>query len=141
MIEIPNNVKIIEGRFIFSNEIKTDGKSLAKARWVTRVFRRNYEDKLTNTLDPMSRISSLRCTIQIVAQYGCITHQSGATTGCLNADLGHNILIGQSHRIARNGSNTVCYLRKSLYGLKQGAKPWNDTIHGSLVSWVYHIIL
>ena len=104
-------------------------------------FRRNYEDKLTNTLDPMSRMSSLRCMIQIVAQYGCITHQSGVTTGCLNADLGHNILIGQSHRIARNGSNTVCYLRKSLYGLKQGAKPWNDTIHGYLVSWVYHIIL
>ena len=83
-------------------------------------FKQNYGDELTNMLDPVPRISSLGCMIQIVTQYGSISHQSDVTTGCLSADLGHNILIGKSHRIARSGSNTVCYLHKSLYGLKQG---------------------
>ena len=38
LTERPNNVKIIKGRWIFSNEIKTDGNFPAKARGVTRVF-------------------------------------------------------------------------------------------------------
>ena len=37
LVKRHNNVKIIKGRWIFSNEIKTDGKFLAKKRGVTRV--------------------------------------------------------------------------------------------------------
>ena len=82
----------------------------------------------------MSRMSSLRCMMQLVAQNGYVAHQLDVTTAYLNARLDHDIYMEQPHGTVRDGCSKVCYLRKSLYGLKQSAKLWNDTIHNYLVS-------
>ena len=72
--------------------------------------------------------------MQLVAQNGYIAYQLDVTTAYLNAKVDHEIFMEQPHGAVVSGSPKVCHLHKSLYGLKQSAKLWNDTIHSYLVS-------
>ena len=134
LVDPPSNVKIIGGRWVFSIKSKPDGQTLAKARWVAKGFMQNYGENYKDTFAPMSRMTSLRCMMQLVAQEGYIAHQLDVTTAYLNAKVDHDIYMEQPHGAVEGGDSKVCLLHKSLYGLKQSAKLWNDTIHSYLVS-------
>ena len=83
LVDPPPNVKILGGRWVFSLKSKPDGQTLAKARWVAKGFMQSYGENFTNTFAPMSRMSSLRCMMQLVAQEGYIAHQLDVTTAYL----------------------------------------------------------
>ena len=133
LVNKPRNTEIIRGRWVFSNKVDMNGTIIAKARWVAKGFMQCYGDNYTDTYAPMSRMTSLRCMMTIVAQYGYIAHQLDVTTAYLNAELDHVIYMEQPHGTGLANDNRVCLLRKSLYGLKQSAKLWNDTIHKFLI--------
>ena len=134
LVKRPANTDIIKGRWVYSNKEGIDGTTIAKARWVAKGFMQCYGDSYRDTYAPMSRMSSLRIIMSMVAQYGFIAHQLDVTTAYLNAELDHEIFMEQPHGTASVNDSRVCYLYKSLYGLKQSAKLWNDTIHSHLTT-------
>ena len=71
----------------------------------------------------MSRISSIRILIAIVAVHNLIIHQIDVKTAFLNEGLKEEIYIEQLEGYVIKGQeHKVCKLIKSLYGLKQAPK-------------------
>ena len=114
LVDKPDNFRVLPGRWVFSQKIIPGSPPLAKARWVAKGFMQSYGHNFTDTYAPMSRMSSLRCMMQLVAQNGYVAHQLDVTTAYLNAELDHDIYMEQPHGTVKDGCSKVCYLRKSL---------------------------
>ena len=66
--------------------------------------------------------------MQQAVQNDMITHQTDVKTAYLNAPIDCEIYIQHG----KNGETLVCKLEKSLYGLKQSGRNWNNMLHSYL---------
>ena len=129
----PKDARLITGRWVFSIKTDINGNIRYKARWVARGFLQIYGLNYTDTYAPMSRMTSIRALMFFCANFGFLAHQLDVTTAYLNATVDTVIFMEQPKGFSKDKSK-VCRLNKSLYGLKQSAKLWNDTIHQFLIS-------
>ena len=70
--------------------------------------------------------------MQLAFQEGILLHQMGVKTAYLNAPIDCELRIEQPEGYERkgpNGEKLVCKLKKSLYGLKQNGRNWNNMLH------------
>ena len=69
-------------------------------------------------------------------QTGMITHQMDVRSAYLNAPIGkYEVFMQQPkgfEKVGKNGEKLVCKLKKSLYGLKQSGRNWNNMLHNYL---------
>ena len=72
-------------------------------------------------------MTSLRILMQIAAHKNLLVHQMDVKTAYLNAPIDCDIYLQQPEGY-RHG-NYVWKLNKSLYGLKQSGRNWNNVIH------------
>lgn len=80
-------------------------------------------------------MSSVRMLMQQAVQNDIITHQMDVKTAYLNAPIDCDIYIQQPEgfeKVGKNGETLVCKLKKSLYGLKQSGRNWNNMLHSYL---------
>ena len=121
LVKRPRDAHVIRGRLVYSKKIGIDDVVIYKARWVAKGFMQCYGDSYTDTFAPMSRMTSLRVLMSLVAQHNYVAHQIDVTTAYLNAVIDHDIYMDQPEGYASSDDNRVCHLCKSLYGLKQSA--------------------
>jgi hypothetical protein len=55
-------------------------------------------------------------------------HQMDVKTAFLNGDLEEEIYMEQLEGFTQEGEHVVCKLHKSLYGLKQSPRAWNQKL-------------
>ena len=82
-------------------------------------------------------MSSVRMLLQKAVQNDMITHQMDTKTAYLNAPIDCDIYMEQPKGFETRGANgekLVCKLKKSLYGLKQSGRNWNNMLHNYLLS-------
>ena len=132
LVDRPTDHEVITGRWVFSFKNNLNPIDREKARWVARGFLQKYGESFTDTFAPMSRMTTIRVLMLFCAYYGFIAHQIDIETAYLNAELDHTIYIEQPQGFCKDKSK-VCLLRKSLYGLKQSAKLWNENVHTFLL--------
>lgn len=64
-----------------------------------------------------------------------VTHLD-VKTAFLNGDIKEDIYMHQPEGyISKGEEDLVCKLNKSLYGLKQATKSWNDKINDVLINY------
>ena len=72
---------------------------------------------------------SVRIVIALAAKYGLKLHQMDITTALLSGDLKESIYMKQPEGYAiKRKEKLVCKLKKSLYGLKQSLRCWNEAL-------------
>ena len=130
--ELPENTKVLTSRKVYSLKYDKDGKPIYKVRIVARGCQQSYGIDYLDTYAPMSRSTSIRCLAQIAAQYNFVCHQIDVKTAYLNADIDCELYMEQPVTPERDNSK-VWRLKKSIYGLKQSAKLWNDTLNSFFV--------
>ncbi|CAB4041487.1 Hypothetical predicted protein [Paramuricea clavata] len=80
-------------------------------------------------------MSSIRTLLQRVMQNDMIIHQMDVKTAYLNAPIDCELYMEQPEGFEEHGENgekLVCKLNKSLYGLKQSGRNWNNLLHENL---------
>lgn len=125
LIERPPNVKIVDNKWVF--KIKQEKKNAPlryKARLVARGFTQEYGVNYFETFSPVVRFTSIRTILAIAAQKKMEIKQFDVRTAFLNGDLAETVYMQQPTGFD-DGSNRICKLRKSLYGLKQSSRCWN----------------
>ena len=81
------------------------------------------------------RASTFRTLLAIAGKEKLKVHHYDVKTAFLNGDSKENVLIKQPEGFKVQGKeHLVCKLNKSIYGLKQAAKSWNDKLNSSLQS-------
>ena len=85
------------------------------------------------TFAPVAKLVSLRLLLSIAVKYNLEVHQMDVKSASLAGDLDEVIYMAQPEGFVVKGG-LICKLIKSLYGLKQSPRQWNNKIHQFLVS-------
>ena len=131
----PPDRNIIGGRWVYALKTGQNDTIQYKARYVARGFSQLPDIDYQETFAPTARMTSIRTLIQIAVQNDMIIHQMDVRTAYLNAPIDRDIFVEQPLGYEVKGENDdilVFKLQKSLYGLKQSGRNWNDTLNTHL---------
>uniref|UniRef100_H3H9D6 Reverse transcriptase Ty1/copia-type domain-containing protein n=1 Tax=Phytophthora ramorum TaxID=164328 RepID=H3H9D6_PHYRM len=100
-----------------------------KARLVAKGFSQKYGIDYDETFAPVAKFTSIRIVLSLAAKYGLKLHQMDVKTAFLNGVLDEDIYMAQPDGyVDEDHPDHVCKLKRSLYGLKQSPRMWNQTI-------------
>ncbi|CAI7760718.1 unnamed protein product [Closterium sp. NIES-54] len=132
-IGVARNKTVLTGKWVFRVKTKADGTiDKFKARWVVRGFDQEHGCDFTETFAPVSRHTSLRILLAISAMKNKKLRQIDVANAFLYAPVDAEIFVELPHGSHRE-PNQVCQLLKSLYGIKQAPRLWQQYLHTRLI--------
>ena len=106
-----------------------------KARLVARGDSQKPGADFSETYAPVARFASFRLLMAISAHLDLELEHIDITTAYLYGDIDREIYMRQPPGCKISGQeNKVCKLLKSIYGLKQAGRIWNNLFHSFLLS-------
>ena len=125
--------QIVGGKWVYSKKRnKNNYLTKYKARYVARGFAQVSGIKYYETFSPTARLTSIRVLMQISVHHDLLLHQIDVKTTYLNVNIDCKIYIKQPQGF-KKGENRVCYLNKSIYGLKHSGRMWNNVLNEFLI--------
>ncbi|CAI7897660.1 unnamed protein product [Closterium sp. NIES-53] len=132
-IGVARNKTVLTGKWVFRVKTKADGTiDKFKARWVVRGFDQEHGCDFTETFAPVSRHTSLRILLAIAAMKKKKLRQIDVANAFLYAPVDAEIFVELPHG-SHGEPNQVCQLQKSLYGIKQAPRLWQQYLHARLI--------
>ncbi|CAI7778992.1 unnamed protein product [Closterium sp. NIES-53] len=132
-IGVARNKTILTGIWVFLVKTKADGTiDKFKARWVVWGFDQEQGRDFTETFAPVSRHTSLRILLAIAAMNRKKLQQIDVANAFLYAPVDVEIFVGLPQG-SNADPNQVCELEKSLYGIKQAPRLWQQHLHARLI--------
>lgn len=133
LVNLPDHAKAIKCKWVFKIKSGDDGKiNRFKARLVAKGCCQKQGIDYQETYSPVVRYSSIRYLMAIAAQFHLTIYQMDAVTAFLQGDLKEEVYMEQPE-VYNDGTNRVCMLRKSMYGLKQASRQWNIKLSNVLI--------
>ena len=119
-MDLPPGCKPLGYKWIFKRKLKADGSiDKYKARLVVKGYKQKKGVDYFDTYSPVTRITSIRMLIAIVALHNLEIYQMEVKTAFLNGELNEEIYMEQPEGFIVPGQEKKIYrLVKSLYGLK-----------------------
>ncbi|CAI5943696.1 unnamed protein product [Closterium sp. NIES-65] len=131
-VSVARNKTILTGKWVLRIKRKADGTiEKFKARWVVRGFDQEHGRDFTETFAPESRHTSLRILLAIAAMKKKKLRQIDVANAFLYAPVDAEIFVELPHG-THGEPNQVCQLLKSLYGIKQAPRLWQQHLHARL---------
>ncbi|CAI7747888.1 unnamed protein product [Closterium sp. NIES-54] len=131
-IGVARNKTILTGKWVFRVKTKADGSiDKFKARWVVRGFDQEHGRDFTETFASVSRHTSLRILLAIAAMKKKKLRQIDVANAFLYAPVDAETFVELPHG-SHGEPNQVCQLLKSLYGIQQAPRLWQQYLHARL---------
>lgn len=133
---LPEGQYPIGGKWIFTIKEDKFHNDKHKARYVAKGFSQVKEFNYSETFSPTVRMNSIRTLIQYSIQNDMIIHTMDFKSAYLNANIDFDIYIEQpeGYVVTDNKDKLYWKLNKSLYGLKQSGRNWNNLLHEFLIN-------
>jgi len=129
LVELPPGAKVVNSGWVFKVKLNPDG---SVERYKSRVVAKGYSQRpgfdYTEVFAPTFRPASLRLIMALAAKEGYKMRSVDISSAFTYGDLDEVIYMRQPEGYHQGGSNMVCKLHKSLYGLKQSARQWNKKL-------------
>ena len=104
-----------------------------------KVFRQVQGVDYDETFSPVAMLKSVRIMLAIAAFYDYEIWQMDVKTAFLNGFLEEELYMMQPEGFVNpKGTNEICKLQRSIYGLVQASRSWN--IHSDKLIKVYNFI-
>lgn len=123
---LPSDKKALQCKWVFKIKRNPDDSvERYKARLVVKGFSQQKGVNYNETFSPVAKIGTIRTLLSVAASENMTLAQFDVSTAFLYGNLseGEEIFMRQPEGF-EDGSDSVCKLRKSLYGLKQAARCW-----------------
>ena len=127
---MPKDRKPISCKWVFKKKYSPSGQIVKyKARLVARGFTQQHKIDYNETFAPTLRFESLRILISLAIQYGLILWLLDVVIAYLNGKFDVDIFMALPEGLLKTNinKNKVLKILKSLYGLKQSGRIWNET--------------
>lgn len=134
LTKLPEGRKTVGGRWVYSIKEGGDGHEQYKARFVAKGYSQREGIDYGETFSPTANMTSVRVVMQKAAQENLVLHQMDVKTAYLHAPIDRDIYMDQPDGYEKVGENLVCKLEKSIYGLKQSGRNWNEMLHTCLIN-------
>lgn len=125
MVQRPKGVNIVGCKWVFKLKPGSNG-SVFKARLVAKGFSQREGVDFSETFAPVVRYDSIRTILSVAAIEDWEIMQFDVKTAFLYGNLDTSIYMEVPKGVSVNDKNIVCRLKKSLYGLKQASRVWNE---------------
>lgn len=126
LVQRPKEQRVIDNKWVFKVKKHPNGSiDRFKARLVVRGFHQQHGIDYEETFSPVVRYNSIRTILAIAAMDRMEMQQFDVKTAFLYGDLEERVFMKQPTGF-EDGTSRVCELRKSLYGLKQASRCWNQ---------------
>lgn len=136
LVPEPTERSVIGGRWVYAVKLGPNNEEKFKARYVAKGFSQVQDIDYRETFSPTARMTSVRTLMQVAAEENYIMHQMDVKTAYLNAEIDCEAYVEQPpgfEKTTASGRKLVCKLNRSLYGLKQSGRNWNNLLHNFLV--------
>jgi len=129
LVSLPEGRKPVGCKWVFKVKSKPDGNvERFKACLVAKGFSQQPGTDFNETFASVVRLNSLRSLLAYAVNKKLIIHQMDVNTAFLNGHLQEDIYMEQPPGYVIEGKeDLVCYLQRSLYGLKQSSRCWHVT--------------
>ncbi|KAL6461078.1 hypothetical protein MHYP_G00310440 [Metynnis hypsauchen] len=134
LTKLPEGGKTVGGRWVYSIKEHGDGREQYKARFVAKGYSQRAGIDYGETFSPTANMTSVRVVMQKATQENLVLHQMDVKTAYPHAPIDRDIYIDQPEGYEKVGENLVCKLEKSIYGLKQSGRNWNEMLHKCLIN-------
>jgi transposase InsO family protein len=136
LVNKPKGARVIENKWIFKKKMDKDGRlERYKARLVAKGYTQIEGIDYEEVYSPVSRPTTVRVLLTLAATLDYEVLQADVKTAFLHGELQEEIYMTQPPGTVKEGrEELVCKLNKSLYGLKQASKCWNDTFDAHMKS-------
>ena len=139
LVDLPAGANLVGCKWVYKTKYKANGEiDRYKARLVAQGYSQAAGIDYDEVYAPVAKYKSIRTLLAIGNQLDLEIHQMDVVAAFLNGDLSDEIYMKQPEGfVSSTHPNKVCKLKKSLYGLKQSARCWNDKIDAYLKSSDY----
>lgn len=122
---LPAGARAIPCKWVYRLKTNPDGSiDKYKARLVVKGFSQRQGIDYSETYSPVAKLGTIRAILSIAAEERMHLTQFDVSTAFLYGDLEETIYIQQPEGF-EDGTERVCRLKRSLYGLKQSPRCWN----------------
>jgi hypothetical protein len=136
---IPNGRRPMRGKLVCKRKRDDSGKiSRYKVRYVAKGYAQQYGVDFDKTTAPTARLESFRLVLHLAASLGWDLQQLDVKTAFLHGVLPpeETAYMEQPSGFEEPGKEDwVWRLEKSIYGMKQASRIWNQTFHKTVSSW------
>ncbi|KAK3925131.1 Retrovirus-related Pol polyprotein from transposon TNT 1-94, partial [Frankliniella fusca] len=127
LVERPEGVNVIKSKWVFKVKKYAAGNyDCHKARLVARGYSQKKGIDYEEVYSPVVRPETLRLIMCLSNELSLEMEHVDITTAFLNGVITEKIYMEQPEGFVKNGK--VCALKKSIYGLKQASRAWNENI-------------
>lgn len=150
LTDLPAGKTPIKCKWVFKTKRDANGHVMRhKARLVVKGYSQREGIDYHETFSPVVRYSSIRFLLAMAAKYDLNIRQMDVVTAFLHGELKETIYMEQP-QCFNDGSGRVCKLQRSLYGLKQSSRVWNEKLNSVLLAFglkrsgadqcIYHLV-
>ena len=137
LVEKPPNAIPIANKWTFIKKRNKAGEVIRfKARLVAKGCSQTPGYDYTETFSPVVRMDTIRAILALVPKMGLKIRQLDIKGAYLNGILKEKVYMKQPKGHG-NGTNEICELLKTLYGLKQAGREWNKEFDGKMKEFGY----
>ena len=123
--DLPPGKNLLKCAYVFAKKYNAEGQLRYKARLVVKGYSQIPGQDFNETYAPVMRMESLRAILALAAAHDLDLGQMDIKGAYLNGNLKEEIYMAQPEG-HDDGSGKVCRLHKTLYGLKQSGREWNN---------------
>jgi hypothetical protein len=135
IVKLPPGKRAIGSRWFVKVKHHADGSlDRYKSRLVAKGYSQCPGFDFKETFAPTVRYSTIRIVLALAALEDLELRSVDISHAYLNGTLEEEIYMQQPEGFEVGGPDHVCKLRKSLYGLKQAGRVWNQTLNSVLSS-------
>nr|XP_029717511.1 uncharacterized protein LOC115260614 [Aedes albopictus] len=133
LVKRPASIKPLRSKWVFRLKEDEHGNAIkCKARLVVKGYLQKPGMDYQETYAPVAKLTTIRTVLAVGVQRRCFFHQMDVKTAFLHGDLREKIYMEVPDGV-QAPSGMVCRLQKSLYGLKQSPRCWNDKFNDVLL--------
>ena len=134
LVPRPTDKNIVKNKWVYNLKRNEKGEiDRFKARLVAKGYTQTEGVDYDEIFSPVAKFQSIRSLLALANAYDLDVHHMDVTTAFLNGDLDCEIYMEQPEGfIDPDHPDYVCLLDKSLYGLKQSSRCWNNTLDSYL---------
>jgi len=132
--KLPPGKKAIGSKWVFKIKRKADGTiERYKARIVAKGYNQRPGFDYVEIFAPTMRQATIRLVLALAAIEDMHLRSVDISHAFINGDIDAEVYMMQPEGFQDLGSDYVCRLDKSIYGLKQAARLWNEKLHHALL--------
>ncbi|GJU74442.1 ribonuclease H-like domain-containing protein [Tanacetum coccineum] len=125
--------KVIGNKWVFKLKLKSDGEiERYKARLVAKGFNQREGIDYEETFSLVVKISTVRCLVSLAVNKGWTLFQLDVNNAFLYGDIDEDVYMSLPEGYFNKDDKRVCKLNKSLYGIKQAPRKWNEKLTAAL---------